>query len=188
MTYRSGQQPITWAWITAKSNNFLFTLEERNWISLILLVTWFNVYPAQSYLNAISCPTWRGRTTSSISFRKQAVGSTYWEIKRAGLSAKDLLTCYFPFVRSKTDSCVPSLINSTDDRAHPHGWDHPAPSHEDHTPQNAYKEAIHEHRLVTLQQRRIDLCSIPFRDIPISTHRLNSLLKLLHTPGYHLRH
>ena len=43
------------------------------------MVTSLNVCPAQSYSDAISCPTCRGRTTSPISCRKQAVGSTYTE-------------------------------------------------------------------------------------------------------------
>ena len=51
------------------------------------------------------------------------------ELKRAGLSSKDLLTCYFSFVRSKTVICLSSLVNSTDDRARPRSLDHPATIH-----------------------------------------------------------
>ena len=62
-----------------KPNNFWFTLEERTWTSLVSpsMVTSLNVCPAQSCSDAISCPTCRGGTTSPISCRKQAVGSTY---------------------------------------------------------------------------------------------------------------
>ena len=59
------------------------------------------------------------------------------ELKRAGLSSKDLLTCYFSFVRSKTEYACQvwsTLVNSTDERAEPRSWDHPAPSHADHLP------------------------------------------------------
>ena len=83
------------------------------------------------------------------------------ELKRADLSAKDLLTCYYSFVRSTTEYACQV-------------W--------------SYDEALHDHRLVTLQQRRNELCNRLFKDIQNSSHRLNSLLPLQHNPGYQLRH
>ena len=108
------------------------------------------------------------------------------ELKRAGLSSKDLLTCYLSFVRSKNWVCLSSLVNSTDDRAEPRSWDHPAPSHADHLPHKTYEEALCEHRLVTLQQRN-ELCNRLFKDIQNFSHRLNSLLPRQHNPGYQLK-
>ena len=55
-------------------------------------------------------------------------------------------------------------------------------------PHKTYDEALHDHRLVTLQQRRNELCNRLFKDIQNSSHRLNSLLPLQHKPGYQLRH
>ena len=44
------------------------------------------------------------------------------ELKRAGLSAKDLLTCYYVLFRSVNNGiCVPSLVHITDERAEPRG-------------------------------------------------------------------
>ena len=56
------------------------------------------------------------------------------------------------------------------------------------SPHKTYDEALHDHRLVTLQQRRNELCNRLFKDIQNSSHRLNSLLPLQHNPGYQLRH
>ena len=56
------------------------------------------------------------------------------------------------------------------------------------TPHNTYEEALHEHRLATLQQRRNELSNILFKEIQNSSHRLNSLLPLQHIPGNQLRH
>ena len=55
-------------------------------------------------------------------------------------------------------------------------------------PHKTYEEAQHEHRLVTLQQRRNELCDRLFKDIQNAIHRLNSLLPWQHHPGYQLRH
>ena len=56
------------------------------------------------------------------------------------------------------------------------------------SPHKTYEEALCEHRLVTLQQRRNELCNRLFKDIQKSSHRLNSLLPRQHNPGYQLRH
>ena len=56
------------------------------------------------------------------------------------------------------------------------------------SPHNTYEEALREHKLVTLQQRRNELCNRLFKDIQNSSHRLNSLLPRQRNPGYQLRH
>ena len=147
---------------TNKTKELLVTLEERNWTSLVLpsMVTSLNVCPAQSYSDAISCPTCRGRTTSPISCRKQAVGSTRLrELKRAGLSSKDLLTCYFSFVRSKTEyACQVWSTALTIEQSHAVETIQRR-AMQIISPHKTYEEALREHRLVTLQQRRNELCN-----------------------------
>ena len=110
------------------------------------------------------------------------------ELKRAGLSTKDLLTCYFSIVRSTTEyACQAWSTSLTNEQSHAVETIQRR-AMQIISPHKTYEEALHEHRLVTLQQRRNDLCNILFKDIQNSSHRLNSLLPLQHNPGYQLRH
>ena len=81
------------------------------------------------------------------------------ELKRAVLSTKDLLTCYFSIVRSTSEyTCQVWYTTLTNEQ-----------SHADESiqrrnmqitlPHKTY-EALHDHRLVTLQQGRTELCNI----------------------------
>ena len=173
---------------TSKTENCWSTLEERCWASLVSLsmVTWLNVSPAQSYLDAISCPTCRWRTTSSISCRKQAVG---WENWREPVSLlKTYLRATSPSFTQKTEyACQVWSTSLTIEQSHAvetiqRGAMQIISAH------MAYEKALHEHRLVTLQQRRNELCNRLFKDIQNSSHRLNARLPLQHNPGYQTFH
>ena len=135
----------------------------------------------------MSNPSWEDHIANLVSKANRRL-HLLRELKRAGLSAKDLLTCYFSFLRSKTEYAC-------------HVWSTALTSEQSHavetiqrrtiqiiSPHTTYEEALHEHRLVTLQQRRNELCNILFNDIQNSSHRLNSLLPRQHNPGYQLRH
>ena len=110
------------------------------------------------------------------------------ELKRAGLSTKYLLTCYFSIVRSTTEyACQVWSTSLTNEQSHAVETIQRR-AMQIISPHKTYEEALHEHRLVTLQQRRNDLCNRLFKYIQNSSHRLNSLLPLQHNPGYQLRH
>ena len=110
------------------------------------------------------------------------------ELKRAGLSSKDLLTCYFSFVRSKTEyACQVWSTQLTSEQSHAVETIQRR-AMQIISPHNTYEEALRQHKLVTLQQRRNELCNRLFKDIQNSSHRLNSLLPRQHNPGYQLRH
>ena len=110
------------------------------------------------------------------------------ELKRAGLSAKDLLTCYYSFVRSTTEcACQVWSTSLTSEQSHAVETIRRR-AMQIISPHKTYDEALRDHRLVTLQQRRNELCNRLFKDIQNSSHRLNSLLPLQHNPGYQLRH
>ena len=110
------------------------------------------------------------------------------ELKRAGLSAKDLLTCYYSVVRSTTEyACQVWSTSMTSEQSHAVETIQRR-AMQIISPHKTYDEALHDHRLVTLQQRRNELCNRLFKDIQNSSHRLNSLLPLQHNPGYQLRH
>ena len=110
------------------------------------------------------------------------------ELKRAGLSSKDLLTCYFSFVRSKTEyDCQVWSTALTIEQSHAVDTIQRR-ARQIISPHKTYDEALCEHRLVTLQQRRNELCYRLFKDIQNSSHRLNSLLPRQHNPAYQLRH
>ena len=112
------------------------------------------------------------------------------ELKRAGLSSKDLLTCHFPFVLSKTEyACQVWSTALTIEQSHAvETIQRRAMQIISPPPHETYEEALREHRLVTLQQRRNELSNRLFKDIQNSGHRLNSLLPQQHNPGYQLRH
>ena len=96
------------------------------------------------------------------------------ELKRAGLSVKDLLTCYFSFVRSMTEyACQVWSTALTSEQCHAVETIQRR-AMQIISPHKTYEEALHQHRLVTLQQRCNELCSRLFKDI----HRLNYLLPL----------
>ena len=81
------------------------------------------------------------------------------ELKRAGLSSKDLLTCYFSFVRSTTEyACQVWSTALTSEQSHAVETIQRRAMHII-SPHKTYKEALREHRLVTLQQRRNELCN-----------------------------
>ena len=110
------------------------------------------------------------------------------ELTRAGLSTKDLLTCYFSIVRSTTEyACQVWSTSLTNEQSHAVETIQRR-AMQIISPHKKYEEALHENRLVTLQQRRNDLCNRLFKDIQNSSHRLNSLLPRQHNPGYQLRH
>ena len=109
------------------------------------------------------------------------------ELKRAGLSSKDLLTCYFSFVRSTTEyACQVWSTALTSEQSHKVETIQRR-AMQIISPHKTYEEALREHKLVTLQQRRNELCNRLFKDIQNSSHRLNSLLPRQHNPGYQLR-
>ena len=106
------------------------------------------------------------------------------ELKRAGLSSKDLLTCYFSFVRSKTEyACQVCPTALTSEQSHAVETIQRR-AMQIISPHKTYEGALREHKLVTLQQRRNELCNTVFKDIQNSSHRLNSLLPRQHNPGY----
>ena len=110
------------------------------------------------------------------------------ELKRAGLSSKDLLTCYFSFVRSKTEcACQVWSTALTIEQSHAVETIERR-AMQIISPHKTIEEALCEHRLVTLQQRPNELCDRLFKDIQNSSHRLNSLVPRQHNPGYQLRH
>ena len=81
------------------------------------------------------------------------------ELKRAGLSSKDLLTCYFSFVRSKAEyACQVWSTALTSEQSHAVETIRRR-AMQIISPHKTYLEAICEHRLVTLQQRRNELCN-----------------------------
>ena len=110
------------------------------------------------------------------------------ELKRASLCAKDLRTCYYYFVRSTTEyACQVWSTSLTSEQSHAVETIQRR-AMQIICPHKTYDEDLHDHRLVTLQQRRNELCNIHFKDIENSSHRLNSLLPQQHNPGYQLRH
>ena len=162
-------------------------MEERTWTSLVSpsMVTSLNVCPAQSYSDAISCPTCRGRTTSPISCRKQAVGSTYWENWREPAS---LLKTYLRATSPSFDQKLSMLVKSGQQHWRASRATQLRPSSAEPCRSSPPTRHTRRHRLVTLQQRRNELCNILFKDIQNYSHRLNSLLPRQHNPGYQLRH
>ena len=109
------------------------------------------------------------------------------ELKRACPSAKDFVRCYFSFVRSTTDYAYQVWLTAlTSEQSHAVETTQSRAMQIISPPHKMYEEALHEHRLVTLQQRRNELCNILFKDIQKSSHMLNYLLPLQHHPGYHL--
>ena len=109
-------------------------------------------------------------------------------LRRAGLSSKDLLTCYLSFVRSKTEyACQVWSTALTNEQSHAVETIQRR-AMQIISPHKTYEEALREHRLFTLQHRRNELCNRLFKDIQNSSHRLNSLLPRQHNPGYQLRH
>ena len=85
-----------------------------------------------------------------------------------GLSAKDLLTCYYSFVRSTTEyACQVWSTSLTSEHSHAVETIQRL-AMQLISPHKTYDEALHDHRLVTLQQRRNELCNILFKDIHYS--------------------
>ena len=79
------------------------------------------------------------------------------ELKRAGLSAKDLLTCYFSFVQSKTEYvCQVWSTALTSEQSHM-VEDHAEPCRS-----SPPTRPLHEHMLVTLRQRCNEPCTTDF--------------------------
>ena len=93
------------------------------------------------------------------------------ELKSAGVSAKDLLTCYYSFVRSTTEyACQVWSTSLTSEQSHAVETIQRR-AMQIISPHKTYDEVIHDHRLATLQQRRNELCNILFKDIQNSSHR-----------------
>ena len=111
------------------------------------------------------------------------------ELKRAGLSAKDLLTCYYSFVRSTMEyACQVWYTSLTSEQSHAVETIQRR-AMQIISPHKTYDDALHDHRLVTMRQRRNELCNRLFiKDIQSSIHMLNSLLPLQLNPGYQPRH
>ena len=86
------------------------------------------------------------------------------ELKRAGLSTKDLLTCYFSIVRSTTENaCQVWSTTLTNEQRHAVETIQRRAMQIISSPHKTYEETLHEHELVTLQQRRNQLGNILFR-------------------------
>ena len=113
------------------------------------------------------------------------------ELKRAGLSSKDLLiSATSPSFDQKLSMLVKSgqLVTAlTSEQSHAVETIQRR-AMQIISPHKTYEEALREHKLVTLQRRRNELCNRLFKDIQNSSHRLNSLLPRQHNPGYQLRH
>ena len=148
-----------------------------------------------SFIERVSCAKLLGcHVMSNMSWEDHIANlvskaSRRLHILRELLSSKDLLTCYLSFVRSKTEyGCQVWSTALTSEQSHAVEKIQRRAMQITPPPHKTYEEALREHRLVTLQQLRNELCNILFKDIQNSSHRLNSLLPRRHNPGYQLRH
>ena len=135
---------------TNKPKNFWFTLEKRTWTSLVIERVSCAKLLGCHIMSNLSWEDHIANLVSKVSRRLHLLR----ELKRAGLSSKDLLTCYFSFVRSKTEyACQVWSTQPTSEQSHAVETIQRR-AMQIISPHNTYEEALREYKLVTQQQRR----------------------------------